>query len=137
MCRYNCFCCNGLHDYHSVTKIFAPQLRDVNCTLQTVSNFRSISARDTTITLRQTADIWTADDSMHSCRARSCAILGNVRPPSQPRSTVRRPEMSDIDVLLIETRSFPPPPQFRAAAFINSPGVAEDAARDPEAYWAK
>ena len=44
--------------------------------------------------------------------------------------------MSDIDVLLTETRSFPPPADFRARAFINSESVAADAARDPEAYWA-
>jgi acetyl-CoA synthetase len=45
--------------------------------------------------------------------------------------------MSDIDVLLTETRSFPPPENFRARAFINSDSVSADAARDPEAYWAK
>ena len=45
--------------------------------------------------------------------------------------------MSDIDVLLTETRTFPPPDEFRARAFINSETVADDAARDPESYWAK
>jgi acetyl-CoA synthetase len=45
--------------------------------------------------------------------------------------------MSDIDVLLTETRSFPPSDAFRAQAFINSPGVAAEADRDPEAYWAR
>jgi acetyl-CoA synthetase len=45
--------------------------------------------------------------------------------------------MSDIDVLLTETRSFPPPADFRARAFINSESVGADAERDPEAYWAK
>ena len=45
--------------------------------------------------------------------------------------------MSDIDVLLTETRSFPPPDAFRAQAHVNSPTFAEDAARDPEAYWAR
>ena len=45
--------------------------------------------------------------------------------------------MGDIDVLLTETRSFPPSEKFRANAFINSESIAEDAARDPEAYWAK
>jgi acetyl-CoA synthetase len=44
--------------------------------------------------------------------------------------------MSDIDVLLTENRSFPPPEQFRARAFINSHGIAAAAERDPEAYWA-
>jgi acetyl-CoA synthetase len=45
--------------------------------------------------------------------------------------------MSDIDVLLTETRSFPPPENFRARAFINSESVRAEASRDPEAYWAK
>jgi acetyl-CoA synthetase len=45
--------------------------------------------------------------------------------------------MSDIDVLLTENRSFPPPDAFRALAFINSPGVAAEAERDPDAYWEK
>ena len=45
--------------------------------------------------------------------------------------------MSDIDVLLTETRSFPPPTDFRARAHVNSEAFAEEAARDPEAYWAK
>ncbi len=45
--------------------------------------------------------------------------------------------MSDIDVLLTENRSFPPSENFRANAVINSESVAEDAARDPEAYWAR
>jgi acetyl-CoA synthetase len=45
--------------------------------------------------------------------------------------------MSDIDVLLTETRSFPPPAEFRAHALINSESVANDAASDPEGYWAK
>jgi acetyl-CoA synthetase len=45
--------------------------------------------------------------------------------------------MSDIDVLLTETRSFPPPDEFRARAFISSASVAADAASDPEAYWAR
>ena len=45
--------------------------------------------------------------------------------------------MSDIEVLLTETRSFPPSEKFRANAFINSESIAQDAVRDPEAYWAK
>jgi acetyl-CoA synthetase len=44
--------------------------------------------------------------------------------------------MSDIDTLLSETRSFPPPPAFAAAAVINDPAVYAAAASDPEAYWA-
>jgi acetyl-CoA synthetase len=45
--------------------------------------------------------------------------------------------MSDIDVLLTETRSFPPPAEFRTRAHVNSEAFTEEAARDPEAYWAK
>jgi acetyl-CoA synthetase len=45
--------------------------------------------------------------------------------------------MSDIDVLLTENRSFPPSEAFRARAFINSTHVAEEADRDPQAYWAR
>ena len=45
--------------------------------------------------------------------------------------------MSDIDVLLTENRSFPPPASFRSEAHVNSPDYADHAARDPEAYWAR
>ena len=45
--------------------------------------------------------------------------------------------MPDIDVLLTENRKFPPSEEFRKSALINSPEVYEEAARDPEAYWAK
>ncbi len=44
--------------------------------------------------------------------------------------------MADIDVLLTENRSFAPPDAFRAQAHVRSPSFAEDAARDPEAFWA-
>ena len=44
--------------------------------------------------------------------------------------------MSDIDVLLTETRSFPPDPAFTAQANVASEGIYEDAARDHEAFWA-
>jgi len=44
--------------------------------------------------------------------------------------------MSDIDVLLTETRSFPPPANFRAHAHVSDAGVSDAAARDPETYWA-
>jgi acetyl-CoA synthetase len=45
--------------------------------------------------------------------------------------------MSDIDVLLTENRRFPPPDAFRIAANVQTTAVAEEAARDPEAYWAR
>ncbi|MEO8575379.1 MAG: acetate--CoA ligase, partial [Gemmatimonadales bacterium] len=44
--------------------------------------------------------------------------------------------MSDIDVLLHENRKFPPSEEFRAQATISSPDIYEEAARDPEAFWA-
>jgi acetyl-CoA synthetase len=44
--------------------------------------------------------------------------------------------MSDIDVLLTENRSFPPPASFRQGAHVNTSAFADNAARDPEAFWA-
>jgi acetyl-CoA synthetase len=44
--------------------------------------------------------------------------------------------MTDIDVLLEENRKFEPPPQFRRNANVKSPDIYDDAARDPEAFWA-
>ncbi len=45
--------------------------------------------------------------------------------------------MSDIDVLLTESRSFPPSDHFRAAAHVRSNRMHDDAAADPEAFWAR
>ena len=45
--------------------------------------------------------------------------------------------MSDIDVLLQETRSFPPPDAFRAAALVRDDALHAEGARDPEAFWAR
>ncbi|HVT40892.1 MAG TPA: acetate--CoA ligase [Gemmatimonadaceae bacterium] len=45
--------------------------------------------------------------------------------------------MSDIDVLLTENRRFAPPDAFRAAANVRTTALADEAARDPEAYWAR
>jgi acetyl-CoA synthetase len=44
--------------------------------------------------------------------------------------------MTDIDVLLQENRKFEPPPEFTRAAVASSPGIYEEAARDPEKFWA-
>ena len=44
--------------------------------------------------------------------------------------------MTDIDVLLQENRKFEPPREFTGAANVASPGIYEEAARDPEKYWA-
>ena len=45
--------------------------------------------------------------------------------------------MTDIDVLLTETRSFPPSAAFRALAHVQSEALRLEAERDPEAYWAR
>ena len=44
--------------------------------------------------------------------------------------------MSDFDVLLSETRSFPPADGFRATAHVADESVHARAAADPEAFWA-
>ena len=44
--------------------------------------------------------------------------------------------MSDIDTLLTENRSFPPPRDFTAGAVLNDPSIYARADKDPEAYWA-
>jgi acetyl-CoA synthetase len=43
---------------------------------------------------------------------------------------------AEIADLLQEDRTFPPPPDFRAQANINDPGVYERADTDPEGFWA-
>ncbi len=45
--------------------------------------------------------------------------------------------MTDIDVLLQENRKFPPPDEFSRGAVVSSPDIYNEAARDPEGYWAK
>jgi acetyl-CoA synthetase len=45
--------------------------------------------------------------------------------------------MTDIDVLLQENRKFEPGEDFRSHAHISSEDIYEEAARDPEAYWAR
>ncbi len=47
-----------------------------------------------------------------------------------------KPRVSpEIEALLREDRTFPPSDAFRAKAIINDPGIYEQAARDPEAFW--
>ena len=41
-----------------------------------------------------------------------------------------------IEGLLVETRRFPPPPEFVAQANMRDPSVYERARRDPEGFWA-
>jgi acetyl-CoA synthetase len=45
--------------------------------------------------------------------------------------------MSDIDVLLTENRTFPPPESFARSASIRDEGIYERASADPEAFWAE
>jgi len=45
--------------------------------------------------------------------------------------------MGDIDVLLQENRRFAPSEEFRAAARVSSDDIYDEAARDPEGFWAR
>ncbi|HJQ53312.1 MAG TPA: acetate--CoA ligase [Gemmatimonadaceae bacterium] len=45
--------------------------------------------------------------------------------------------MTDIDVLLEENRTFEPPPQFTRDAVVKTEQIYEQAARDPEKFWAE
>ena len=42
-----------------------------------------------------------------------------------------------INVLLKEQREFPPPASFTQQAWVKDKGVYGEAARDPEAFWAR
>ena len=46
------------------------------------------------------------------------------------------PVSPEIEALLKEERSFPPPAAFAAAAVISDPDIYARAAKDPEAFWA-
>jgi acetyl-CoA synthetase len=46
-------------------------------------------------------------------------------------------KLAQIDALLQENRHFDPPSAFVAAAHARDPKIYEEAARDPEAFWAK
>ena len=41
-----------------------------------------------------------------------------------------------IEGLLIESRKYPPPPEFAAKANVNDPDIYERALEDPEGFWA-
>ncbi len=45
--------------------------------------------------------------------------------------------MSDFDVLLQETRSFPPPAAFKAKALVHDSRLHDAAAASPHAFWAQ
>ncbi len=44
--------------------------------------------------------------------------------------------MTEISALLKEDRRFPPPESWRATAHVTDPAIYEEAARDPEGFWA-
>ena len=48
-----------------------------------------------------------------------------------------QPVHPEIDDLLREDRTFPPSPEFRAKALVHDDSIYAEAARDPEAFWAK
>ena len=43
----------------------------------------------------------------------------------------------ELDALLNERRTFPPPPDFVAKARLTDPAIYEEAKRDPDAFWAQ
>ena len=45
--------------------------------------------------------------------------------------------MTDIDVLLTETRSFPPPPDFQRQAIVRDRALHDLGEADPERYWSE
>jgi acetyl-CoA synthetase len=47
------------------------------------------------------------------------------------------PQRSEIDDLLKEDRTFPPPDAFRARALVRDESIYAEAERDPEAFWAR
>jgi len=44
---------------------------------------------------------------------------------------------TEIDDLLREDRTFPPPAEFRARAVVRDESLYAEAERDPDAFWAK
>ena len=52
-----------------------------------------------------------------------------------PGSGPRTREVA-IETLFLEQRRFPPPPEFAAQANVNDPQIYEQAAADPQSYWA-
>jgi hypothetical protein len=45
--------------------------------------------------------------------------------------------MTDIDVLLSETRSFPPPAEFQRQALVNDRALHQEGDANYEKYWAR
>src|SRR5260221_375628 len=62
-----------------------------------------------------------------------------LRRDSDPYDILRAmtdPKHAEIDDLLREGRTFPPPAEFRARAVVGDDGIYAEAARDPETFWA-
>src|SRR6202008_411548 len=53
-----------------------------------------------------------------------------------PRMADQKPH-PEIDDLLREDRTFPPPAEFRARAVVRDANIYDEAARDPDAFWAR
>src|SRR2546423_839852 len=83
-----------------------------------------------------------ADETVDSIRlelatlAREAQNAISLRRSRQFRDVTNSAPMTDIDVLLEETRKFEPPPEFRLTANVSSPDIYEQADRDPEKFWA-
>src|SRR4051812_46533050 len=65
-----------------------------------------------------------------------------VRSASSVRSQGRGAPMADekgpaIEDYLVEDRSFPPPPGFAEQALVTGPAMYDEAAADPESFWAR
>ena len=41
----------------------------------------------------------------------------------------------ELEVLLSDEETFPPPPEFSAQANVSDPSIYEEAERDPEGWW--
>jgi acetyl-CoA synthetase len=55
--------------------------------------------------------------------------------PDRKKPKAPSPPAGGLEVLLEETRRFPPPDGFRAAARLSDPGIYERAGEDPAAFW--
>ena len=79
--------------------------------------------------------ISSAGSARGSPRSAAEVAAGSPHCESRPHG---RPECRpEIDDLLREDRTFAPPAEFRAKAVVHDEGIYAEAARDPEAFWAR